>query len=67
MKKVILASSDLEQSIKFWSGLLQMQIFEKSETKAVLGFGEDQAKLELVAIGIRVACIPEQRTGDLLF
>ena len=51
VKKVILASSDLEKSISYWSGLLQMQVYEKSESKAILGFAEDQAKLELLAIG----------------
>nr|CAG4648061.1 EOG090X09EK [Moina brachiata] len=54
VKKVILASSDLEKSTNYWSGLLQMQVFERSDSKAVLGFAEDQAKLELLAIGTQV-------------
>ena len=51
VKKVTLASSDLEKSVNYWSGLLQMKVHEKSDNKAVLGFGDDQAKLELLAIG----------------
>ncbi|CAH0604820.1 unnamed protein product [Chrysodeixis includens] len=49
--KVSLASSNLEKSIAYWNGLLSLKIFEKSPKSVILGFGADQAKLELVDIG----------------
>ncbi|XP_075969773.1 glyoxalase domain-containing protein 4 [Anticarsia gemmatalis] len=49
--KVSLASSNLEKSVAYWNGLLSLKIFEKSSKSALLGFGDDQAKLELVDIG----------------
>ncbi|XP_013196192.1 glyoxalase domain-containing protein 4 [Amyelois transitella] len=49
--KVSLASSNLARSIAYWNGLLGLKIFEKAEKSVLLGFGEDQAKLELVDIG----------------
>lgn len=49
--KVSLASSNLEKSIAYWNGLLTLKIFEKSPKSVLLGFDENQAKLELVEIG----------------
>ncbi|CAG4988834.1 unnamed protein product [Parnassius apollo] len=49
--KVSLASSNLKRSVEYWNGLLNLKIFEKKETSVVLGYAEDQAKLELVDIG----------------
>lgn len=55
--KVSLASSNLEKSIAYWNGLLSLKIFEKSPKSVILGFGADQAKLELVDIGKQVTHI----------
>ncbi|XP_046965126.1 glyoxalase domain-containing protein 4 [Vanessa cardui] len=49
--KVSLASSNLAKSIDYWNGLLTLKIFEKSNKSVLLGFSEDQAKLEFVDIG----------------
>lgn len=49
--KVSLASSNMSKSIAYWNGLLSLKIFEKNNKSVVLGFSEDQAKLELVDIG----------------
>ncbi|XP_026757900.1 glyoxalase domain-containing protein 4 [Galleria mellonella] len=49
--KVALASSNLARSIAYWNGLLSLKVFEKTDKSVVLGFSEDQAKLELVDIG----------------
>ncbi|KAJ2952959.1 hypothetical protein O0L34_g7334 [Tuta absoluta] len=51
VQKVTLASSDLARSIAYWSGLLTLKIYDKTEKKVLLGFSEKQAKLELVDIG----------------
>lgn len=49
--KVSLASSNLEKSIDYWNGLLSLKVFEKTTKTVTLGFGDNQAKLELVDIG----------------
>nr|XP_021185034.2 glyoxalase domain-containing protein 4 [Helicoverpa armigera] len=49
--KVSLASSNLEKSIEYWNGLLSLKVFEKTTKTVTLGFGDNQAKLELVDIG----------------
>ncbi|XP_045172363.2 glyoxalase domain-containing protein 4-like [Mercenaria mercenaria] len=54
VKKVTLASSDLQKSVDFWSGLFGMKIFSKDIKKAVLGYSDDQCKLELCDIGAEV-------------
>lgn len=51
MEKVTLASSNLGNSIKYWNEILGLRIFDKSEKKVVLGFDENEAKLELQEIG----------------
>ncbi|PZC81748.1 glyoxalase domain-containing protein 4 [Helicoverpa armigera] len=49
--KVSLASSNLEKSIDYWNGLLSLKVYEKTTKTVTLGFGDNQAKLELVDIG----------------
>ncbi|XP_012667035.1 glyoxalase domain-containing protein 4 [Otolemur garnettii] len=50
--KVTLTVSDLQKSLNYWSNLLGMKIYEKDEEKqrAVLGYADNQCKLELQAI-----------------
>ncbi|CAG9114538.1 unnamed protein product [Plutella xylostella] len=52
--KVALASSNLAKSIEYWNGLLTLKIFNKTDKSVLLGFSEDQAKLELIDIGAPV-------------
>lgn len=54
VKKVTLASSNLEKSVEYWSKLCGMQIFEKKESSALLGYSDTQCKLELVNIATEV-------------
>uniref|UniRef100_U3JTD0 Glyoxalase domain containing 4 n=2 Tax=Ficedula albicollis TaxID=59894 RepID=U3JTD0_FICAL len=51
--KVTLGVSDLQKSVSYWSGLLGMKIYEKDEEKqrALLGYADNQCKLELQAVG----------------
>ncbi|CAK1545259.1 unnamed protein product [Leptosia nina] len=49
--KVSLACSNLAKSIAYWNGLLSLKMYEKKDKSAILGFSDDQAKLELVDIG----------------
>ncbi|XP_013146406.1 PREDICTED: glyoxalase domain-containing protein 4 [Papilio polytes] len=51
VQQVSLSCSNLTTSVEYWNGLLNLKIFEKKDKSAVLGFGDDQAKLELVDIG----------------
>ncbi|XP_005110015.1 glyoxalase domain-containing protein 4 [Aplysia californica] len=51
VKKVTLASSDLKKSVDFWSRLAGMKIYEQQEKSALLGYDDNQCKLELVDIG----------------
>ena len=51
VQKVSLASSNLKKSIEYWNGILGLKIFEQTDKKVVLGFGIEQAKLELEDIG----------------
>lgn len=50
--KVILASSNLEKTIEYWNGLLGLTVFSKDtkQRRVVLGFDENQAKLEFQEI-----------------
>lgn len=54
VQKVTLASSNLQRSLDFWTNLCGMTLFSKEVNTAVLGYAEDQCKLELRDIGISV-------------
>jgi len=47
---VAIASSNLQRSIEFWHGILDMKIFAKEEKRVTLGFAESMCKLELVDV-----------------
>ncbi|XP_059162273.1 glyoxalase domain-containing protein 4-like [Physella acuta] len=47
---VTLASSNLLKSIDFWVRLCGMKIFDQQAKSAILGYADDQCKLELVDI-----------------
>ncbi|XP_041348876.1 glyoxalase domain-containing protein 4-like isoform X2 [Gigantopelta aegis] len=49
--KVALASSNLEKSIDYWTRLLGMKVYSKTDKTALLGYADDQCKLELHDIG----------------
>ncbi|XP_053313305.1 glyoxalase domain-containing protein 4 [Spea bombifrons] len=53
VQKVTLAVSNLQKSIAYWSGLLGMTVFNKDESKknVLLGYADNQCKLELQDIG----------------
>ncbi|XP_038670497.1 glyoxalase domain-containing protein 4 [Scyliorhinus canicula] len=56
VQKVTLAVSDLQRSINYWSDLLGMKVYERNDAKkrALLGYADDQCKLELQDIGCPV-------------
>lgn len=51
VQKVSLASSNLLKSINYWNGILGLTIFERSDKSVLLGFNENEGKLELQDIG----------------
>lgn len=38
-------------SVEFWNGILGLTIFERTETTVLLGYRQEEAKLELVQSG----------------
>ncbi|KAG8225484.1 hypothetical protein J437_LFUL009477 [Ladona fulva] len=51
VEKVALASSNLQRSVDYWNGILGLKIFQQTDKSVLLGFGENEAKLELHDIG----------------
>jgi len=51
VQQVVLASSNLEKSIKYWKDLAGLTMYKKVDKAATFGFADDQAKLVLQDIG----------------
>jgi len=47
----MLSSTNLTKSVKFWNGILGLNIFSQTDALVEFGFGDDQAKLKLRDIG----------------
>lgn len=47
----MLSSTNLTKSKKFWSEILNLNIFTETDNFIELGFGDEQAKLKLRDIG----------------
>nr|CAG4649498.1 EOG090X09EK [Scapholeberis mucronata] len=54
VQKVTLTSSNKDLSLKYWSGLLGLELFADDNSQLLLGYSEKQAKLELKIIGEKV-------------
>lgn len=54
VEKVTLASSDLKASVEYWTTIAGMKVFSQGDTTAVIGYNDEQAKLELKDIGCPV-------------
>lgn len=51
VEKVTLASSNLQKSVNYWNKVLGLKIVNQCDKSVVVGFDENQAKLELTDIG----------------
>lgn len=51
VQKVTLSSSNLQRTVAYWKDILHLKIFDESEKSVLLGYGEDQAKIEFEDIG----------------
>ncbi|XP_034251675.1 glyoxalase domain-containing protein 4 [Thrips palmi] len=65
VEKISLAVSNLDKSIEYWQGLLQMKVLKKSDKAVQLTYGENQAVLELCDIGAPV--VRETAGGRIAF
>jgi len=74
VEKVTLASSDLKASVEYWTTIAGMKVFSQTELTALVGYNDEQAKLELKDIGgkvdhqkafgrIAIACPREELEG----
>ncbi|KAJ3643936.1 hypothetical protein Zmor_026616 [Zophobas morio] len=51
VEKVTLSSSNLSKSVDYWNGILGLTIYNKTDKSVLLGFKDNEAKLELENIG----------------
>ncbi|XP_046751223.1 glyoxalase domain-containing protein 4 [Diprion similis] len=54
VEKVTLSSSNLERTIAYWKNILRLKVYKQDDRKVLLGFGDNQAKLEFEDIGTEV-------------
>ncbi|XP_063907697.1 glyoxalase domain-containing protein 4 isoform X1 [Zophobas morio] len=47
VEKVTLSSSNLSKSVDYWNGILGLTIYNKTDKSVLLGFKDNEAKLEL--------------------
>ncbi|XP_028396687.1 glyoxalase domain-containing protein 4-like isoform X2 [Dendronephthya gigantea] len=52
--KISLGVSNLETSMKYWHELLGMKLYKQQSDRVLLGYGDDQCKLELVSLAGQV-------------
>ncbi|XP_039247767.2 glyoxalase domain-containing protein 4-like [Styela clava] len=51
VQKVTLGCESLEKSLKYWQEVCGMQVFDRKDKNAILGYDKAQAKLEIVEVG----------------
>lgn len=54
VEKVTLSSSNLQKTITYWKDILQLKVFNQADKSVLLGYGDDQVKLEFQDIGTKV-------------
>ncbi|XP_020282801.1 glyoxalase domain-containing protein 4 [Pseudomyrmex gracilis] len=54
VEKVTLSSSNLQRTIAYWKDILGLKIFDQNDKSVLMGYSEDQAKLEFEDIGTEV-------------
>lgn len=54
VEKVTLSSSNLERTIAYWKDILGLQIFDRNDKSVLMGYSNDQTKLEFEDIGTEV-------------
>lgn len=46
-----MSSSNLEKTTAYWKDILDLKVFDQTENSILLGYSEDQAKIEFKDIG----------------
>lgn len=46
-----MSSSNLETTTAYWKDILDLKVFDQTENSVLLGYSEDQAKIEFKDIG----------------
>ncbi|XP_076662521.1 glyoxalase domain-containing protein 4 [Halictus rubicundus] len=54
VEKVTLSSSNLQKTVAYWKDILELKVFSQTDKSVLLGYGDDQAKLEFQDIGMKV-------------
>ncbi|XP_029052121.1 glyoxalase domain-containing protein 4 [Osmia bicornis bicornis] len=54
VEKVTLSSSNLQKTIAYWKDILELNIFKQTDKSVLLGYSEDQTKVEFEDIGTEV-------------
>ncbi|XP_078040510.1 glyoxalase domain-containing protein 4 [Augochlora pura] len=54
VEKVTLSSSNLQSTIAYWKNILELKVFNQTDNSVLLGYTDDQAKLEFRDIGTKV-------------
>lgn len=54
VEKVTLSSSNLQSTIAYWKNILKLKVFNQTDNSVLLGYTDDQAKLEFRDIGTKV-------------
>jgi len=47
IEKVTISCSDLKKSLSYWNGLLGVKVYERTEKSAIVGFADNQVRVEL--------------------
>lgn len=51
MEKITLSSSNLQRTIAYWKDILDLTVLNRTDKTVLLGYSEDQAKIEFQDIG----------------
>lgn len=51
VEKVTLSSSNLQKTTEYWKDILKLKVFNQTDKSVLLGYSDDQAKLEFEDIG----------------
>ncbi|XP_054014102.1 glyoxalase domain-containing protein 4 isoform X1 [Hylaeus anthracinus] len=54
VQKVTLSSSNLQKTIAYWKDILDLKVFNQTDKSVLLGYNENQAKVEFEDIGTEV-------------
>lgn len=54
VENVMLSSSNLQSTIAYWKNILELKVFNQTDNSVLLGYTDDQAKLEFRDIGTKV-------------